>query len=101
MNIIQGDYGFALSFNLTNDDGTVLDLTGATSVLKLLDVNTMASLLTKTVVAAVPTSGVASFTVASTDFTTPGVYLYQITNAYSTANKTTVGTEVINVLRRY
>jgi len=102
MNITQNDYGFDLSFSITDANG-VVDLTDATVVFKMVNENTSSAALEKTCVSSVPTSGVCSITTASTDFSTVGNYLWQLQSRWS--NKTVTykcaATDGIRVLEEY
>lgn len=83
--VVQNAYGYNIIFNLQFNDGTPFDLTGCQSInLKCQFANTtglkFSSVLEQS---GTPTDGLATYTVALTDFNEAGIYNAQIQVAFS------------------
>lgn len=77
--VTQGDYGYNINFTLQTSTGAIFDLTGAsglkfrTQLVGSITLNSSGAMAIDNA-----TAGTCHYTVASTDFTTAGVYNAQI-----------------------
>lgn len=78
--VVQNAYGYTITFELENPDGTAFDLTGATNIkLNVQYANTAGIKFTSILVpSSTPADGKANYTVGSGDFTQSGIYNAQI-----------------------
>jgi hypothetical protein len=86
--LIRNDKTFPLSFTVTDSDGAVVDLTGAQITFKMaLQGATTTKVASTSVSIIVATSGTCSYTVASTDLDTIGLYNAELTLNYTTTGR--------------
>ena len=78
--VVQNAYGYVLTFDLQNPDGTPFDLTANTAIkLNVQFANTSGIKFTAVLSATVtPTDGKAQYTVGQSDFSEAGTYNAQI-----------------------
>lgn len=87
---IVGDYGDTYTFGLTEPDGTPSDLTGATAAKLQMRREGYSTYQASgaCVIVSPPTGGVVTYTVAATDFPSPGIYYCQVEATYPTKTLT-------------
>jgi hypothetical protein len=87
--VVQGDWGYTLSFTLQDSLGNVFNLTGVTSLVfrtQRAGINTLNSSGSMSVISA--TAGTCSYTVQQDDFLYQGQYSAQIQANFSTGTTT-------------
>jgi len=93
--IIRNDYGFVMTFTITDSDDAVVDLTGNTAIyFKMALPGATTCKVKGTCVSASPTTGVATYTVQSGDFDTIGIYNQEIEIQYALKVITASGEQI-------
>lgn len=88
--IIQGDFGYLLNFALTDINGNIFSLSGATSLLFRVQKQGITQLKFAGVMAITSASaGTCSYTVAAGNFDTAGQYTAEIQVNFSTTEQIT------------
>jgi len=77
--IIRNDYGFTMTFTITDSDDAVVDLTSNTDIFfKMALPGATVCKVKGSCTSASPTTGVCTYTAAAGDFDTVGVYNQEI-----------------------
>lgn len=71
---VKGEYGFDISFALTEDDGTAIDLTGKTVKFQTKNLNSTVKKIDGTCTIVDAAKGTCKYTVQSTDMNEVGIY---------------------------
>lgn len=88
--IQRGDYGFYVDGTITNDDGSVFNLTGYALIFSAWEMgNWGRPLIAGTASIVVATEGTWKYLVAENDFITPGEYLINVRATKTGAQETT------------
>ncbi len=74
----KGNYGFVITFNVKNSDGTAKNLTGYTVTLKVWVLGAASVKFTGACTVTDASGGVCTYTVAETNFDTVGSYLAEL-----------------------
>ncbi|MEM2906052.1 MAG: BppU family phage baseplate upper protein [Candidatus Bathyarchaeia archaeon] len=78
LSVKRGNYGFALTFNVKNSDGSAKNLTGYTVTLKVWASGSESCKFTGTCTVTDAANGICTYTVANGDFATVGQYLAEL-----------------------
>jgi hypothetical protein len=98
--VVKSDKGYDLNFTLQKSDGTALDLTGATLLLKVQKYDASAVKFSGSMAITNPpgTDGKCKYTVQATDFDVAGKYNGEIEVSYGTSQILTFTDILIEVL---
>ncbi len=93
---VKGDYGYDITFTLTDADGNAVDLTNQTSIVLRLarPEDTTAKLLGACSVVGTPTDGICKYAVQSGDFDEAALYDGSIVVTFSSARQTADGFQI-------
>ena len=97
VDVMKGDYGYDLSFTVTDSGGTPLDLSGGSVWFKTGVANTNTTNLSGACTIVTAGSGTCTYTVGSGDFNTAGNYQWELETIYTDKVLTTDRTENIVV----
>jgi hypothetical protein len=79
---VQGNFGFDWNFTLTDSQGAVVDLTGASLTFEIQSVSDFAVKSAGVMTLLVPSAGTCQYTVQANDFLVAGNYTAQIVVRY-------------------
>jgi len=96
MDVVQNDYGYDMTFSITNSDGDAMDLTPLTLTLLLRNVDTEEK-IEKALTITDAEGGVCKYTVEDGTFKYANTFSYQIEVNSVTSKTTILGTENICV----
>jgi hypothetical protein len=101
MNIVQNDYGYDMNFAVTDSSDNIVNLSGGSVYFNVANRATLGSLFSKLCVTDVAESGTCHYTIAGSDFTQVGTYVWQLSAVWSGLKiQTYDATEPINVVRK-
>ena len=93
--IIRNDYGFTMTFTITDSDGTAVDLTSVTDVyFKMALPGASACKVKGSCTVTDATGGICTYTPVSTDFDTNGVYNQEVELQFATRIITASGEQL-------
>ena len=98
LEVIQNNYGQQVPFALTDGNGNIVDLTGASLALSIQnsqDPTQTDITLGGSVSIDNPTAGTCHYTIAQNDFPTAGTFLVQLTANWSGMSTTWTGLKLI------
>ncbi len=97
LTIVQGDFGFDWNFTLSDSQGTVVNLTGATLTFKTQLASDFAVKSSGSMSITNAGAGMCKYTVQQNDFLVPGTYSAQILIEYSIGEMFTFSDIIIQV----
>jgi hypothetical protein len=97
MQRIKNDFGYVITFNVTDSTGIPIDLSGATIVWRFR-LKGSTTFVDGACVSASPTTGVCTYTVTATNFTTVGEYEAELKMTWGTSKKLSVKSDQIFIV---
>ena len=102
MELRVGDYGYDITFNVKQSDGsTIQDLTGVTEIkFQVVTIDTFRNIVNGDCVIITPAAGTCKYTVQSGDFPTAGNYKGILRLTYATPKQVSTREIYLTILKK-